>query len=895
MAAIYHQYGRGDSTFICPQRKDIDDASPQLQNTVRRLSEQSERHLSQERRRSSIASERASVLDNMDLLRQGKLPTNHQLNSIIDRLLHSNTIENNKKNMSEDGVLLLNDFQQLLMTLQSALRTKNRDELFQSMIYHVKKSEEIANHHALIGQPRKSQLKTTADAVLKLAKLFLFNSQFRGLLNQILNLAQQVMGNSLEHDGKLLKEGKSLNIHAASANNNQDHAYPLPGKHLQFLQHRFLDSEEDKPIKDDSGHSLDNPRDVHHYTQQDQHHDIPQAHQQFLSHRFMDFEESGPIKDDGGNAVDSDIHHLHDSQNGTYLANSSAISPSAQVGDIRIRPLTPSSLYEKHTYDMPAVSEDDTQHKGDLADVYHQNMSNKGHFDETEAREALFKRHKRDSEWNYSGAVGALNSPAYYLPASDNGMNHGTPSTGKATVHKYRATFIESTVSDGDDSSKDTSTALDQIMTQLKKIMITIQKNPEYQQAMSVLLTLFSDWGNRLTTNSDFQRFNHRSSSTVDPSEQGEYYLYTSSREGKTILEDWAQGKSLDPIIEKGNNLAEKLKQDSHLKDLCNKVTNYIQRLLQEPDYLEADQSTQDGQELIGQIRQHAFDQYRSEANDFAQEASDFVNTVSEDPISKDISDLVKSIHKHLWYDKNGYVAFKPQLLNDIRITLIPALIEQFHYIALPRIVYSDRQYEIALENLLLAGDTLLPKVFEIKIQDFLRFSPSNMGYTNVQSMHIDMAGIQTVMEDVIFYYKKKAGFPRLTDSGVVSLRTEGEGLKLSMVVTSNYADQKHAFRLDQCHCVIDKLFIQVKHSKHNMLYKVLNPVLTGIVKRQMAKSIEAKLYTLFEEGDAKVTKYLYEKQENSSKQHSGIESSSKRPGLFSHIVGALNKKISNV
>ena len=81
-------------------------------------------------------------------------------------------------------------------------------------------------------------------------------------------------------------------------------------------------------------------------------------------------------------------------------------------------------------------------------------------------------------------------------------------------------------------------------------------------------------------------------------------------------------------------------------------MTNYIQRLLQEPDYLEADQSTQDGQELISQIRQHAFDQYRSEANDFAQEASDFVNTVSEDPISKDISDLVKSIHKHLWYDK---------------------------------------------------------------------------------------------------------------------------------------------------------------------------------------------------------------------------------------------------
>ncbi|KAI8333214.1 hypothetical protein BD560DRAFT_306242, partial [Blakeslea trispora] len=635
--------------------------------------------------------ERASILDNMDSLRQGKLPTNHQLSSIIDRLLHSNTIENNKKSMSEDGVLLLNDFQQLLMTLQTALKTKNRDELFQSMIYHVRKSEEIVRHHALINQPPKSQLKTAADAVLKLAKLFL---------------------------------------------------------------------------------------------------------------------------DDGGNVFDSDRHHQHDLQASVYLANSSATNPSAQVGEIRVRPLTPSSLYDKRKDYTPAISEDETQHKGDLTDSYHQSMT------------------------SYNQTI------------------NNTASRGKTTVHKYSATTDHANVSVSNEGQPENSDILVQVVDQLKKIMLTIQKNPEYQQAISILLTLFSDWGKRLTTNNNFQRFDRRRSSTVDPSEQGEYYLYTSSRECKTILEDWAQGKSLDPIIERGNNLADKMRQDNQLNSLCNKVASYIQQLLKEPDYLEADQSTKDGQDLVNQIRQHTFDQYRSEASAFARDSSDFINTISEDPISKDISNLVRSIHNHLWYDKNGYAAFKPQLLNDIRITLIPALIEQFHYIALPKIVYSDRQYEIALENLLLAGDTLLPKVFEIKIQDFLRFSPNkNVGYTNVQSMHIDMAGIQTVMEDVIFYYKKKSGFPRLTDSGVVSLRTDGEGLRLMMVVTSNYADQKHTFRLEQCQCVIDKLFINVKHSKHNMLYKVLNPVLTGIVKRQMAKSIETKMHTLFEEGDKKITK----------------------------------------
>jgi hypothetical protein len=32
------------------------------------------------------------------------------------------------------------------------------------------------------------------------------------------------------------------------------------------------------------------------------------------------------------------------------------------------------------------------------------------------------------------------------------------------------------------------------------------------------------------------------------------------------------------------------------------------------------------------------------------------------------------------------------------------------------------------------------------------------------------MTGIQTMMDDVVFYYKKKTGFPRVSDSGVVSV-----------------------------------------------------------------------------------------------------------------------------
>lgn len=64
----------------------------------------------------------------------------------------------------------------------------------------------------------------------------------------------------------------------------------------------------------------------------------------------------------------------------------------------------------------------------------------------------------------------------------------------------------------------------------------------------------------------------------------------------------------------------------------------------------------------------------------------------------------------------DGNPTFKPQLINDIRITLLPALIEQIKYIPLPQILYADKQYDIALENLVFEGDTLMPDIFEIRV-----------------------------------------------------------------------------------------------------------------------------------------------------------------------------------
>lgn len=79
---------------------------------------------------------------------------------------------------------------------------------------------------------------------------------------------------------------------------------------------------------------------------------------------------------------------------------------------------------------------------------------------------------------------------------------------------------------------------------------------------------------------------------------------------------------------------------------------DYAQKLLKEPCYMADDQSTNDGKELIKEVRHSALEKYKPDVNSIIQESNSFILAVSEDPNLKEISEKIKSIHNHLWYDR---------------------------------------------------------------------------------------------------------------------------------------------------------------------------------------------------------------------------------------------------
>lgn len=61
-----------------------------------------------------------------------------------------------------------------------------------------------------------------------------------------------------------------------------------------------------------------------------------------------------------------------------------------------------------------------------------------------------------------------------------------------------------------------------------------------------------------------------------------------------------------------------------------------------------------------------------------------------------------------------------------MRLTLIPAAMELIKFIPVPAIEYSDREFDVAVENVVLPGDTLLPGFVEVKVTKALLIDAYN-------------------------------------------------------------------------------------------------------------------------------------------------------------------------
>ncbi|KAK7689617.1 hypothetical protein QCA50_007410 [Cerrena zonata] len=376
----------------------------------------------------------------------------------------------------------------------------------------------------------------------------------------------------------------------------------------------------------------------------------------------------------------------------------------------------------------------------------------------------------------------------------------------------------------------------DQFIYRGKKVIVECQKHKDYQESIRWLLTYLEEYA------SHGQSVLSHGQDSKDAL-QSDNSLQQATSELRTLLERFANGMSLSVIGDAMKVLYEDSKQDEELRDWFRAVDSYVRKVLLEPGYVLEPDCNNQANRLKDEGKKFYDDKYKSHFDNLFNSAGDWFRALGDDPLNKRFGEDWARLTKDLLFDDEGSLKFKSELWMDIRKVILPAIIDQVGYVPIPRIEYTDDSLDIVLENLALSGRNLFPNIVSIEAHNFVKFSPYNA--IKDESSH-------DRYEDVAFYFRKKTGLAKITDSGLADVLLGGSGLTVTAHVKSSN-DPASVFEVKDVNVKVDTLKFSIRDSKHDTLYKAVRPLATGLVKKQLQKAIEGAIRTGLEYVDGQL------------------------------------------
>ncbi|KAI0744977.1 hypothetical protein C8Q76DRAFT_764414 [Earliella scabrosa] len=381
----------------------------------------------------------------------------------------------------------------------------------------------------------------------------------------------------------------------------------------------------------------------------------------------------------------------------------------------------------------------------------------------------------------------------------------------------------------------------DQFIFRLKKVIYECQSHDDYQESMKWLLNFLEEYASHGRTIAGHGKDSHQQLAS-DPN------LQTSLNEIRTLFERFANGRSLDTIGEPMRVLYDDAQQDERLRHWFRDVDEYVREVLLQPGFVLDDQCNDRARELRETGREFYDGKYKGHFDNLFNSVAEWFRAWSEDPLNKRVGNNFAQFTKDLLFDGDGNLKFKPELWRDVRQEILPAFIDELGYVPIPRIEYTDEQIDLVIENLALSGKNIFPNLITMDAHNHMKLS----AYQNIKDethheFKITLGQIQADMRDVAFYFRKKTGAPKLTDSGLADVLLGGQGLTVTVHLVSADKDRSSVFKVKDVSTSIHTLKFSVRDSKHDMLYKLLGPLATGLVKKQLQKAINGAIRTAFE------------------------------------------------
>jgi len=311
---------------------------------------------------------------------------------------------------------------------------------------------------------------------------------------------------------------------------------------------------------------------------------------------------------------------------------------------------------------------------------------------------------------------------------------------------------------------------------------------------------------------------------------------------------------------------------------------------LQEQGYILDDDSNVQWNRLYDEGNYLLRDKYRGHTDRVVDEIKFLADQFDQDPQNKAFAASLTKLFTDLGNDENGKPTFKPHLIKDLTDVILPAIFENVAYIPVPRIEYSDSQFDAVIENLVLESDNFMPNVLEVASENYMRFGRKKIASNSKHSVDVKVAGIQMDLRDVSYYIKRKHGFPAITDKGVANFLLAGDGFTFRMKLSSpDERDKQSFFKVDKVDVAVNNLNIKLVKSSHKMLFGLFKPLMLKVLRPGVQKALEKAI----KDQAAKLDSMLFEiKQEADRALDQARENPDQAPNIYNRYVTAAQKKV---
>ncbi|KZT08513.1 uncharacterized protein LAESUDRAFT_724022 [Laetiporus sulphureus 93-53] len=380
----------------------------------------------------------------------------------------------------------------------------------------------------------------------------------------------------------------------------------------------------------------------------------------------------------------------------------------------------------------------------------------------------------------------------------------------------------------------------DQLIFRIKKVIIECQNHKDYQESIRWLLDTGAEYVSHGQTINEHGRDSHRQLTSDSNIQRATY-------EFRTLLERFANGVSLDIVGDAMRALYQDSQNDEGLRHWFHDVNEYVRECLMSPGYVLDDQCNEHANELREVGRAYYDNKYKGHFDNLWNSLADWFRGWADDPLNRRFGQDWARLTKDLLFDSEGSLKYKPELWKDIRNVVVPNLVENIGYIPIPRIEYTDDSLDLVLENLALSGKNVFPNIISLDVRNFMKFSPYNViGDEQHHEFTLTLGQIQADLRDVAFYYHKKTGMPKMSDSGLADLLLGGTGLTITAHLATAH-DPASVFAVKDVQVKVHTLKFAVRDSKHDVLYKTLAPLATSLVKKQLQKALGGAVRTALE------------------------------------------------